>query len=362
MSTESSEKTYMRRSVEIAIRLTLVFMLVWYCFNIISPFISSLLWGIITAVALYPLFLWIKKKTGLTSIRTAVLITLLSLVVFAVPFYLLVKSLIVEFQFLATQFNNENFVIPDLPAGINEWPVIGKKIDHFWTMATKNIDLLLSTYDAEINSIGSWLLDVILSLIAGVFHFVLAIFFAGVFLAYSEQGSKLAHRLFIRMAGKQGEAFCNITEKTILSVTKGVLGVAVIQAALAGISFFLLGIPGAGIITLLCALLATMQIGLLPIIVPVMIYVVYSYSTLTAVLLGLWLIFVLALDNVLKPILLGKDAPVPMPVIFIGVIGGFISFGIVGMFIGSVIFSIGYILFLVWLRDDVDAKNNMDAS
>jgi predicted PurR-regulated permease PerM len=351
MSTPSSENVYMKRSVEI---------LVWYCFNIISPFISSLLWGIITAVAVHPLFLWLKKKTGLKNMHAAVVMTLLSLIVFAIPFYVLIQSLIGEFQYLATLLNNDSFVLPDLPKGIQDWPVVGKKIENFWTMATKNIDLLISKYDAEINSIGTWLLEVILSLMAGIFHFVLAIFFAGIFLAYSTQGARLAHRLFIRIAGKEGETFCNITEKTILSVTKGVLGVALIQSGLAGISFFMLGIPGAGIITLLCALLATMQIGLLPVIVPVMIYVVYAYSTLTAVLLGIWLVLVLILDSLLKPILLGKNAPVPMPVIFIGVIGGFISFGIVGMFIGSVIFSIGYILFLVWLREDVSVKNNND--
>lgn len=357
MNTESSEKIYVKRSVEIAIRLALVFILVWYCFSIISPFISSLLWGIITAVAIHPVFTFLKKKTGLKNIPAAVIITFLSLLVFVIPFYLLINALVGEFQFLANQFNNGNFYIPALPEGIADWPVIGKKIETFWNMATKNIDLLLSKYDSEINSIGSWLLEAIISLIRGVFHFVLAILFAGVFLAYANETSKLAHQLFIRIAGKHGERFSNITEKTILSVTKGVLGVALIQSSLAGIGFFVVGLPGAGIITLLCALLAIIQIGLIPIIVPVMIYVFYTYSTLTTVLLCLWLVFVLIIDNVLKPVLLGKGAPVPMPVIFIGVIGGFISFGIVGMFVGSVIFSIGYILFLVWLKDDVEKTN-----
>ncbi len=357
MNTESSEKIYVKRSVEIAIRLALVFILVWYCFNIISPFISSLLWGIITAVAVHPVFVFLKKKTKLKNIPAAIFITILSFLVFVIPFYLLINSLVEEFQFLADQFNNGNFYFPALPEGIADWPVVGKKIETFWNMATKNLDLLLSKYDAEINSIGTWLLKVIVSLISGVFHFVLAIIFAGVFLAYSNESSKLAHQLFIRIAGKHGERFCNITEKTILSVTKGVLGVALIQSALAGVGFFVVGIPGAGIITLICTLFAIIQIGLIPVIIPVMIYVFYTYSTLTTVLLCVWLILVLVIDNVLKPILLGKGAPVPMPVIFIGVIGGFISFGIVGMFIGSVIFSIGYILFLVWLKDDVEKSN-----
>ena len=172
-------------------------------------------------------------------------------------------------------------------------------------------------------------------------------------MAYGDQSSKIAHQLFIRIAGKHGEAFCSVTEKTIMSVTKGVLGVSLIQSFLAAIGLFAVGIPGAGILTLLCLILSTVQVGLIPVLLPVIIYAFYTYSTVTAVILCIWLVMVSVLDNILKPILLGKGSPVPMPVIFVGVIGGFISFGIVGMFIGSVIFSIGYILFLVWLNDGV---------
>ena len=124
-----------------------------------------------------------------------------------------------------------------------------------------------------------------------------------------------------------------------------------LQSSLAGMGFFVAGIPGAGIWTLLCLMLSTIQIGLYPIIVPVVIYAFYTYSAPVAIGLTAWLFAITLLDGILKPILLRRGAPVPMPVIFIGVLGGFISFGIIGMFIGAVIFSIGYKLFLVWLND-----------
>ena len=357
MKTERIEKPYLKQSLEISIRLFLVVVLLWYCFSIVSPFISSILWGIITAVAMYPVFSYLKKKMGIKNITTAVIITVFSLLLFAIPLYFLISSLVSEINYVASGFINQDLVLPALPGGIAEWPIVGKKIDAFWSTATENMDQLLVKYETQLNTVGSWLLDTLLGLVSGVFHFVLAIIFAGIFLAYSDQSSKIAHQLFVRIAGKHGEAFCSVTEKTIMSVTKGVLGVSLIQSTMAAVGFFAVGIPGAGILTICCLVLSTVQVGLIPIVLPVIIYGFYTYSTVTAVILCIWLVIVSVTDNILKPILLGKGAPVPMPVIFIGVIGGFIAFGIVGMFIGSVIFSIGYILFLVWLNDGVEEES-----
>jgi predicted PurR-regulated permease PerM len=346
-----TEKQYIKQSIEITIRLVLIFVLLWYCFNIISPFISSLLWAIISAVAIYPLFEWIKEKTKMSNTSTAISITVFALFLFVIPFYLLLTVLTNEFYFIASELNKNVIEIPTLPQEIGNWPVVGKKINTFWNMASKNIDLFVTTYDTQISAIGTWLLQTMISLVSGIFNFILSIFFMGILLAYSTQIAIIANKFFIRIAGKEGEAFSTIVQKTIMSVTKGVLGVAFIQSALAAIGFFAVGMPGAGIATLLCVMLSTMQIGLIPVIIPVLIYAFYTYSTLVASILCAWLILVSLIDNILKPVLLGKGSPVPMPVIFIGVIGGFLSFGILGMFIGSVLFSLGYILFLVWLNE-----------
>ena len=362
MDLENKDTINMKPAIEISIRILLIGIVIWYCFEIISPFFSSLLWGIILAVALFPVFKFVKKKTGLKDKAASIILTCFTLLLLAIPFYFLMISLIQELKVLTEDFTNNEFIIPPPSAEIARWPIIGKPISNTWLMASQNIELVLEKYESHIKAVTTWLLSLILELGSGIIHFILSLLFAGVFLAYSRQSARTANQIFIRVAGKYGENFSEIVEKTIMSVTKGVLGVAVLQSALAGIGFFVAGIPGAGIWTLFCLMLSTIQIGLYPVIIPVIIYAFYNYSAAVAIGLTAWLFATTLLDGILKPILLRRGAPVPMPVIFIGVLGGFISFGIIGMFIGAVIFSIGYKLFLVWLNDKPLDKSTVDES
>ena len=166
----------------------------------------------------------------------------------------------------------------------------------------------------------------------------------------------MARDLFVRLAGEGGADLVDISTKTVRSVVKGILGVAIIQALLAGIGLMVTGVPGAGLWAFLCLLLAIVQIGIFPVTIPVIIYMFSTADTFTAALLTGWLILVSLLDNLLKPILLGRGAPVPMLVVFLGAIGGFLSMGFIGLFVGAVILSLGFKLFRVWL-DDLSQPN-----
>jgi predicted PurR-regulated permease PerM len=127
--------------------------------------------------------------------------------------------------------------------------------------------------------------------------------------------------------------------------------VALIQSLLAGLGFLVAGIPGAGLWALLCLLLGVIQIGIVVVLIPMVIYMFNTADTTSAVLFLIWSIPVGLLDNILKPILLGRGVKVPMVIIFIGAIGGFLSSGIIGLFIGSVILTLGFGLFMAWLRE-----------
>jgi predicted PurR-regulated permease PerM len=164
--------------------------------------------------------------------------------------------------------------------------------------------------------------------------------------------------LFIRLAGRRGAEFADDAKVTVRNVVKGILGVAIIQALLAGVGFVVTGVPAAGLWAFLCLLLAIIQIGIAPIAIPVIIYMFYKASTLPAIILAVWLILVMLSDNFLKPLLLGRGAPVPMPVIFLGTIGGFISMGFLGLFIGALILSIGYKLFETWLTPEGESETS----
>ncbi|HEY5140866.1 MAG TPA: AI-2E family transporter, partial [Methylococcales bacterium] len=150
----------------------------------------------------------------------------------------------------------------------------------------------------------------------------------------------------------KGADFADLAEATIRSVANGILGVALIQSLLAGLGFMVAGVPAAGLWALLCLILSIAQIGTAPILIPVIIYLFYTADTFTAIAFLIWCIPLSLMDNVLKPILLGRGVKTPMAVIFIGAIGGLLSSGVIGLFIGAVILSLGYNLFLLWLNPD----------
>jgi predicted PurR-regulated permease PerM len=179
----------------------------------------------------------------------------------------------------------------------------------------------------------------------------LATILSGVFLAYASSAGNWIKTLFNRLMGSSNFDMAEISALTIRNVVKGILGVAIIQSTMAAIGFIVVGIPGAAIWVLCCLILAIVQIGTLPVAIPVIIWAWSAESTLSATLFTIWMIVVSISDNILKPILLGKGAPVPMLVVFLGAIGGFILSGFIGLFTGAVVLSLGYKLFEVWLNE-----------
>lgn len=147
---------------------------------------------------------------------------------------------------------------------------------------------------------------------------------------------------------------------TVRSVTLGILGVALIQTLLASLGFLLVGVPGAGLWALLVLILAIIQLPTIIILGPIIIYVFTTSSTIVAVLFAIWSILVGISDAFLKPLLMGRGVDVPMLVVFIGAIGGFMTSGIIGLFVGAIILALGYKLFSLWL--DPDAQPDKEPS
>ena len=158
-----------------------------------------------------------------------------------------------------------------------------------------------------------------------------------------------------------GLEFAGVAEQTVRSVASGILGVALIQALLAGLGFLVAGVPAAGLLTLICLVFGVIQLGVVIVLIPVVIYLFSTADTVTAVGFLIWAILVAPVDNILKPILLGRGVDVPMLIIFVGAIGGFLSAGIIGLFIGAVVLALGYKLFLAWLAQDSTPEIAVDA-
>ena len=232
----------------------------------------------------------------------------------------------------------------------------GEKLYTAWNLASTNLSAALSNYKDQLTEVAKWVLGAAAGAGAVLLQFIVSIIIAGVLLVYAKSGTDAVVKVSARlMGGQRGEGFADMAGATIRSVAQGVLGVAVIQAVLAVIGLLVLGVPYAGIWTLLVLLLAIVQLPTIIFLGPIIAYVFTITGTLPAVLFMVWSLLVGVSDSFLKPLLLGRGLDVPMPVILLGAIGGMILSGIIGLLVGAVVLAVGHKLFLLWLNEDVDA-------
>jgi len=359
------EKSYMALAIDISIRIGVLALLVAWCFQILRPFITPVIWGTIIAIAFYPVCKKLRDLLGGRIRIAASIMTVIALLIIILPSIKMVDSLVNGMTYLNDKIQSGAIKVPPPPDKIDSWPVIGETLKTRWHEASVNMKATLTRYAPQLKTISLRLLELAMSTTFGMLQFALSIIIAGVMMANAKGGGDLVKDLFVSLAGERGSDFADISTITIRNVVKGILGVAIIQGILAGIGFAIAGVPGAGVWAFLCLFLAIIQIGIAPVAIPVIIFMFYSASTLTAGLLAVWLIFVMLSDNFLKPILLGRGAPVPMLVIFLGSIGGFISMGFIGLFVGAVVLSLSFKLFRTWLKingDDRVANDRIEPS
>lgn len=341
-------------ATELLIRLAVLAVLLTWCFRILQPFLLPTIWGIIIAVAIHPLYQWLSEALGGRRKLAASMVSAVFFLLLLVPTVLLGRLLVHNVATLAQKVQGGQLSIPLPPAGVQEWPLVGEPIARLWTLAATNLGEALRIVEPQIKAFGGWLVEVATGAGLGLLMLSFAFVIAGIMLATSARGDRLVRGISRRLAGPRGDEFASLAEVTIRSVARGVLGVAVIQAVLAGLGLMAAGVPGAGIWALLCLILATVQIGVAPIMIPAVIWVFATGDTLTAVLFLVWSIFVVVSDNVLKPILLGRGVDVPMLVIFLGAIGGLLASGIIGLFVGAIVLTLGYKLFQAWLAEALE--------
>jgi predicted PurR-regulated permease PerM len=272
---------------------------------------------------------------------------------------LLTESLVEGVQTLAARFTDGSFIIPPPPSSVKAWPLIGTPVSETWELASKNLAAALKVFTPQIKTAIPQLLKASAGIGFAVLEWILSIIIAGVLLASSATGAGAAHSLSNRFFGARGREFEELAAATIRSVTTGILGVALIQSFLAAIGFLVAGLPGAGLWAAIFLLAAVLQIGPI-VLIPAVVYMFAIATTTKAVIFLIWCLFVGLIDNVLKPLLLGRGIAVPLVVVFLGAIGGFIAMGTIGMFVGPILLSVGYKLFLAWLQGSFETKPDME--
>lgn len=338
--------------IDTALRLALVAALVYACQAIVAPFVGILLWATVLAVMLYPLHRWLRRQPGLTNGRSAFLIGFFGVAVLLVPASIAAESIGTSAFDTFTAFQNHTLQVPPPPARVASLPVVGKKLSDAWLLASSNFPAFAKQYNSVLKPVLAGVAKFAGGLAGGVLSFILSIIIAAILVGYGDSASRLAGDIFIRVTASdtRGRRLVALTAATIRGVAQGVVGVAIVQAALVGLGFFVIGLPFAGLLSLVVLLLGILQAPATLITVPAIIYVFSTHSTTAAVIFAVYSVAAELSDNVLKPFMLGRGLEVPMPVILIGVIGGMVSGGLVGLFTGPVLLAVGYVLFIDWLE------------
>jgi len=339
---------YVSRAVETSIHIGLAITFVTACLLILRPFIPLLAWGIIISVAAYPGFQKVQVALGGRQTLAAVICTLVLLAVVILPAVLLAQSLVEGVQMVTAHVKNGAAIVPPPPAAVGNWPIIGAPLKRAWDLASKDLTEAARSFAPQIKEVLPSLLSASAGIGLTVFQLLLSILVAGVLWGNAQAAYELTCSLARRVFGDKGPEFQQLIGATIRSVTFGILGVALIQTAFAALGFLVVGLPAVGLWAVIFVFAAVLQAGAL-VLIPATIYVFAFASTTKAVIFLVWCVLVGLMDNILKPLLLGRGVPVPVAVVFLGAIGGFLAMGIVGLFVGAIVMSVGYRLFLAWL-------------
>lgn len=355
----AGDKTRVSLALEASIHIGLAILLAAGCLLILRPFIPLLAWGIIIAVAAYPAFQKLQRALGGRGVLSAVLFSTLLLAFLILPAVMLAGTLLDGIQTLAAHIRNGTLAIPPPPANVETWPIIGTPLKNLWSLASTDLTAAVRSFAPQIKAVVPGVFSASAGIGLTVLQFALSIVVAGVLLANAQAAYEVTCSLCRRFFGDSGPELQQLMGATIRSVTSGILGVALIQSVFAGVGFLVVGLPGAGLWAVVFLFAAVLQVGIV-VLIPAVVYVFAISSVTTSVIFLVWCIIVALLDNVLKPLLLGRGVAVPIVVVFLGAIGGFVALGIIGLFVGAIVLSVGYKLFLVWLGRDSLANPETD--
>ncbi len=343
------DEQFVQNMLGSVLRIGVLLLIAFYSLQILSPFINLALWSIILAVALYPAHAKLAAQLGDRQKLSATIIVAVFLFVLVFPVTVMTESTVASARNLSSQLQTGELSIPPPRDKVASWPVIGETVYEVWSEAAENIEDTLNQFEPQIRQAGEWLLKAIGGAAGGILTIIVSIILSGFFLISAERGYAVARKIMTLLLGGRGAELTDLSIATIRSVAKGVLGVALIQTALAAIGLFAGGVPYAGILLVIFLLVAIVQIPTTIIILPLIVWMYSASSPLVATIFAIYMILVGLSDNVLKPMLLGRGVKIPALVILLGAIGGMIYAGVIGLFLGAVILALAYELILVWI-------------
>jgi predicted PurR-regulated permease PerM len=320
-------------------------------FWILRPFLTALLWATTIVVATWPVMLAVQARLWAKRGLAVTVMTLLLLLLLIIPLSLAIVTILDRADRIAAGARSlATFTVPAPAEWAGRVPLVGPKLAARWAdlaaMGPGGLSERLAPYARVI---VSWLFAQAGSLLLMVVQFLLTVIISAVLYATGETAAAGVCRFARRLAGQHGENAAILAARAVRGVALGVVLTAIIQAALGGIGLAVSGVPGAALLTAVMFMLCVAQVGPLLVLIPSVVWLFYADQTVWGSIMVIWTIFVGTIDNVIRPILIKKGADLPLLLIFAGVIGGLIAFGIIGLFIGPVLLAVTYTLLGEWV-------------
>jgi len=333
----------------------LIAALIGTSFWVLRPFLLALVWATMIVVATWPLML--KVQTALRRRWLAVMVmTAAMLVVFIVPLTLAIQSVVENSDTITQTVRGlATREIPPPPEWVAKIPLVGTQISEHWQgVAAGGKEGLASRLAPYAGDAARWLASQFGDIGLLVVHFLLTVAIAAILYAHGETASESAISFGRRLAGDRGERVVRLAGQAIRGVALGVVVTALVQTVLAGLGLAIVGVPYAALLTAVILFLCIAQIGPLIVLAPAIIWLFWIDATGRGTLLLVWSLVVGPIDNVLRPILIRRGADLPMQLIFAGVIGGLLAFGMIGLFVGPVMLAVTYTLLREWMSEQND--------
>ena len=326
-------------------------------FWVLHPFLTAIVWATMIVVSTWPLMQGVQARLWGRRYLAVAVMTVSMLLVLILPLSLAVGTIVSNSGKIIGWINSlASLTLPQPPGWIGAFPVVGDKIVAKWqyviSVGPEGISAFLTPYAGQALQ---WFSSLFGSIGMMIIQFLLTVVISAILYM---QGDKVAAwmRLFaIRIAGRHGENSLILAASAIRAVAFGVVGTALIQSVLGGIGLAVSGVPATGILTALIFMLCLAQIGPVPVLIPAVIWLFWTDQTGWGIAMAAWTLFLGAIDNIISPLLMKKGTDLSLLLVFVGVTGGLMVFGIIGLFIGPVVLAVSFTLLNAWVVGDETA-------
>lgn len=329
-------------------------------FWIMLPFLTSILWATMIVIATWPQMLWLQEKLWRKRSLAVFVMIMVLLLLLIIPFALAIDTIAEKAGDIAGLFRSQYVIsVPPPPAWLHDLPLAGGRLADKWqqiaTMSSGEISARLAPYATRL--LG-WLVTQAGSVGVMAMHFFLTVIIAAILYSRGEDVAEGFCLLARRLAGQRGVDIALHAARAVRGVALGIVVTALIQAVLGGSGMLLAGLPAVSILTAAIFMLCLAQIGPWPVLIPACIWLFWSGENLWGGGMVVWTLIVSTIDNFIRPVLIKRGADIPLLLIFAGVIGGLMAFGIVGLFIGPVILAVTYTLLEAWVLEEPEGDED----